>query len=89
VCWRDADMRADRLYYGYTLGRLGAGAASIPYVTAQTLVPTRHYQRGTLVESRPYWQLVPLPGPALPPTSPDEHYHDPESLCQPFLFQSP
>jgi len=37
---------------------------------AQILVPTRprHYQRGTLVDSRPCWQLVPLPGPALPYT---------------------
>jgi len=36
-----------------------------------------HYQRGTLVESRPCWQVVPLPSPAFPPTSPDEHYTSP------------
>jgi len=40
----------------------------------------KHYQRGTLVESRLCWQVVPLPGPALPYTytSPDEHYANPE-----------
>jgi len=48
-----------------------------------------HYQRGTLVESRPCWQVVPLPSPAFPPTSPDEHHPDPESLCQSSLFPFP
>jgi len=37
-----------------------------------------HYQRGTLVESRPCWQVVPLAGPALPYTSPDEHHTSPD-----------
>jgi len=48
-----------------------------------------HYQRGTLVESKPCWQVVPLPGPAPLYTSPDEHYTSPdehefdfESLCE-------
>ena len=48
-----------------------------------------HYQRGTLVESRPCWQVVSLPSPAFPPTSPDEHHPDPESLCQSSLLPSP
>jgi len=48
-----------------------------------------HYQRGTLVKSRPCWQVVPLPSPAFPPTSPDEHHPDPESLCQSSLFPFP
>jgi len=55
-----------------------------------------HYQRGNLVESRPCWQVVPLPGPALPYTSPDEHYTSPdehesdfESLCQFSLSRFP
>jgi len=48
-----------------------------------------HYRRGTLVESRPCWQVVPLPSPAIPPTSPDEHYPDPESLCHSFLLPFP
>ena len=32
-----------------------------------------HYRRGTLVESRPCWQVVPLPSPAVPSTRSDEH----------------
>ena len=48
-----------------------------------------HYQRGTLVESRPCWQVVPLPSPAFLPTSSDEHHPDPESLCQSSLFPFP
>ena len=54
-----------------------------------------HYQRGTLVQSRPCWQVVPFPSqspsfpytsPAkpsqshsFPPTSPDEHHPTPPS----------
>jgi len=40
-----------------------------------------HYRRGTLVESRPCWQVVPLPSPAVPSTRSDEHLSDPESFC--------
>jgi len=40
-----------------------------------------HYRRGTLEESRPCWQVVPLPSPAVPSTRPDEHLSDPESFC--------
>jgi len=40
-----------------------------------------HYRRGTLVEPRPCWQVVPLPSPAFPPTRPDEHLPDLESFC--------
>jgi len=39
-----------------------------------------HYRRGTLVEPRPCWQVVPLPTPAFPPTRPDQHLPDPESF---------
>jgi len=48
-----------------------------------------HYRRGTLVESRPCWQVVPLPSPAFPPTRPDEHFPDPESFCHSSLFPFP
>jgi len=37
-----------------------------------------HYRRGTLVESRPCWPVVPLPTPAVPPTRSDEHFSDPD-----------
>jgi len=52
-----------------------------------------HYQRGTLVESRPCWQVVPFPSPSslshtspakpsqstsFPSTSPHEHHPNPE-----------
>ena len=40
-----------------------------------------HYRRGTLVESRPCWQVVPLPSPAVPPTRSDEHFSDPDYFC--------
>ena len=64
-----------------------------------------HYQRGTLVESRPCWQVVPFPSqspsfphtsPAkpsqrtsCPPTSPDEHHPTPETFFQSSLFPFP
>ena len=50
-----------------------------------------HYQRGTLVESRPCWQVVPFPrqSPAFPSTSPDEHHPNPEPFRQSSLFQFP
>ena len=50
-----------------------------------------HYQRGTLVESRPCWQVVPFPrqSPALPSTSQDEHHPNPEPFCQSSLFPFP
>jgi len=48
-----------------------------------------YYRRGTLVESRPCWQVVPLPSPAFPPTRPDEHLPDPESFCHSSLFPFP
>ena len=48
-----------------------------------------HYWRGTLVKSRPCWQVVPLPSPAFPPTCPDEHHPDPQSFCHSSLFPSP
>jgi len=40
-----------------------------------------HYRRGTLVESRPCWQVVPLPSPAVSSTRSDEHLSDPHSFC--------
>ena len=56
-----------------------------------------HYQRGTLIESRPCWQVVPFPcqspsflftsptkssqSPSFPSTSPDEHHPN----CKPFF----
>ena len=61
-----------------------------------------HYQRGTLVESRPCWQVVPFPSqspsfpyssPAkpsqshsFPPACPDEHHPTPETFLQSSLF---
>jgi len=50
-----------------------------------------HYQRGTLVESRPCWQVVPFPSqrPVFPSTSPDEHHPNPEPFLQSSLFQFP
>ena len=50
-----------------------------------------HYQRGTLVESRPSWQVVPFPSqnPSFPSTSPDEHHPTPEPFFQSSLFQFP
>ena len=48
-----------------------------------------HYRRGTLVESRPCWPVVPLPSPVIPPTSPDEHHPDPESFCHSSLLLFP
>ena len=40
-----------------------------------------HYRRGTLVESRPCWQVVPLPSPVVSSTRSDEHLSDPQSFC--------
>jgi len=50
-----------------------------------------HYQRGTLVESRPCWQVVPYPSqsPVFPSTNPDEHHPNPEPFFQSSLFQFP
>jgi len=48
-----------------------------------------HYRRGTLVESRPCCQVVPLPRPAVPSTRSDEHLPDPESFCHSFSLPFP
>jgi len=64
-----------------------------------------HCQRGTLVESRPCWQVVPSPSQSpsflytspdkpsqshsFPPTSPDEHHPTPEPFFQSSLFLFP
>jgi len=49
--------------------------------------PEVHRQRGTLVESRPCWQVVPLPSQAFSYTIPheSESESESESLCQLFL----
>ena len=52
-----------------------------PWVRSVGPESSLHYRRGTLVESRPCWQVVPLPSPAVPSTRSDEHLSDPESFC--------
>jgi len=65
----------------------------VPFIAGQSCSNLRahkaeeHRQRGTLVESRPCWQVVPLPSQAVPYTVPRESESESETLCHLSLSQ--
>ena len=80
MCSRFARIQQTWLLFGWALC---AGSLTVRHKAEV------HRQRGTLVEFRLCWQVVPLPSQAVPYTIPheSESESESESLCQLFLFR--